>query len=95
MCNAIAKLNTMTLYTTTTYLYFNVYLVKSVFFRTRIMYLTLKQNKELKLIYEIVIYTKLELRGKFLREILYFNSNSIGIGLTTPETMVVMLALKL
>ena len=95
MCNVIAKLNITTLYTTSTYLYFNAYLVKSIFFGTEIMHLNSNQNKELKLICEIVIYTKLGLGGKFLREILYFNRNSIGIGLTTPKTIVAMLALKL
>ena len=95
MCNAIAKLNSTTLYTTSTYLFFNAYLLKSVFFRTGIMHLTSKQNKELKLIYESVICTKLGLGSKFPREVLYFNRNSVRIGLITPETTVTMLAMKL
>ena len=95
MCSAISKLKAITLYTDSIYLYFNAYLIKSIFFGIGIMHLILKQNKELKVIYEEVICTKLELRSKFPRAILYSNKSSIGIGLIAPETSIAMLASKL
>ena len=95
ICLAIAKLKATTLYTDSTYLYFNAYLIKSVFFGTGIMHLILKQNKELKVICEEAICTKLGLRSKFPRAILYSNKSSIGIELIAPETSIAMLTIKL
>ena len=59
------------------------------------MHLSSKQNKELKVIYEEAICTKLGFGSKFPRAVLYSNRNSIGIGLITPETVIAMLATKL
>ena len=62
MRKAVAKLNNMILHSNLTYLYFNVYLLKSVFFRCGIINLNEKQEKELQRMYEEMIVIKFGLR---------------------------------
>ena len=77
------------------YLYFNAYLIKSVFFRCGIVKLNEKQLKDLKQTYENAIAQKMNLGATFLRAMLYFRRNTLGIGLIKQETIIAMLACKL
>ena len=72
--------NTLILYYQA-YIYFNTYMVKSIFFGTAIFKLTAKQEEELKNIYEPVILKKLGLSKTFPRKLLYIKKTSISISL--------------
>ena len=63
------------------YLYFDAYLLKSMFFRYGAVYLTEGQERQLQIIHEKVIVQKLILRANFLRAILCSRQNAVGIGL--------------
>ena len=71
MRKAVAKLNNMILYLNLTYLYFNIYLLKSIFFGIGIMQITEKQEKEMQLMCEETTYSKLGLGRKFPQLALY------------------------
>ena len=68
---AIGKLNNTILQLSLTYLYFNAYLLKSIFFGTGIIQIIEKQEKEMQLMYEETICSKLGLGRKFLQLVLY------------------------
>ena len=78
---AIAKLMNTNIKIPLTYLYFNAYLMKSVYFGCGIFGLTNPQENELKRIYEEAILVKLNLRRKFPWAILYVKKSAMGIGL--------------
>jgi len=71
MKKVVVKLNNTILHPNLIFLYFNTYLLKSIFFRCEIINLNEKQEKELQKMYEEMITTKLGLGQKFLRHILY------------------------
>ena len=95
MRKSVVKLNNTVLYSNLTYLYFNAYLLKSIFFECRIVNLNEKQEKELQRIHEEMISIKLRLGQKFPRHVLYTRRNAIGIGLIKPNTTITMLTIKL
>jgi len=76
------------------YIYFNMHIVKSVFFGTGILKLILKQEEELKSIYESVILNKLGLNKTFPRKLLCTKKTSIVLGLLLPKTVLAMLSIK-
>ena len=91
----IGRLNNTILKPHLTYLYFNVYLLKSVLFGCRVVNINNKQDKILCSVYEEIILLKLGLRKKFLHYILYTRDNAVGIRLFKPKTAIAMLSMKL
>ena len=76
------------------HIYFNMCIMKSIFFRTGILKVILKQEEELKSIYEPVILNKLGLSKIFLRKLLYTKKTSIRIELLLLKTVLAILSIK-
>ena len=76
------------------YVYFNMYILKSVFFSCAVVHLTNKQIVELKRIYEVPLLRKLQLSTRFPKELLYIQKLRLRVGLLAPETVLVILKLK-
>ena len=68
---AITKLNSTILYPQQAYLYFNAYLLKSMYFGSDIMWLNKEQDENLRRIYKELIAVILGLGKKCSRAILY------------------------
>ena len=77
------------------YIYFNVYLIKKVYFGYGIVEITAQQEQILKNIYKEIILHKLGYSVKFPRRVLYIRRNTLGIGLIRLKTVIETLALKL
>ena len=75
--------------------YFNVYMITSVFFGYGVITLIKKEEKELQRIYKEPILVKMGLSRKFLWTILYTRKSILGIGLMKPSTIIDILKLKL
>jgi len=93
--NAIDKLNNTVIYPQLTYIFYNAYLIKSVYFGIGIICLTPNQELELMRIYEPTILRKLNLSSKLPRRILYTRKLSLGIGIMKPSTIIDTLKAKL
>ena len=91
----MAKLLKTKLTALLTYIYFNAYLMKSVYFRCGIYQLDNKQEQILKNIYENLFLWKLQLSEKMLREVLYARKKALGVGIVAPSTVIDTLTLKL
>jgi len=92
---AISKLNNTPMNSRNAYLYYNMYLIKKVYFGCGIIRITRKQENELLKICERPILRKLGLSEKFPRELLYSRKSALGIGLLKPSTIIAILAAKL
>ena len=75
-------------------IYFNVYMIKAVFFGCGVIELNPKEEVELKRIYEEPMLIKLGLSRKFPRVVLYMRKSALGIGLMAPSTIIAILKLK-
>jgi hypothetical protein len=95
MKEAIGKLNKTEMITSTASLYYNMYLIKKVYFGCGIITITEQQEEILKKIYEPVILRKMGLSEKFPRAVLYSRQTALGVGLMSPKTIIDSLALKL
>ena len=91
----IAKLEQTQIPIQLVYVYYNIYLIKAVYFGCGIIQLTPNEEKILKAIYEEPILIKLGYSKKFPRRVLYMRKNVLGIGLLRPKTIMKILALKL
>ena len=76
------------------HVYFNMYVLKSVFFDCAVVHLTKKQIAELKRTYEVPLLRKLQLSTRFPKELLYARKSWLGVGLLALETVLAMLKLK-
>ena len=76
------------------YIYFNMYMIKSVFFGCGVIELNSREEEELKRIYEEPLLIKLGLGRKFPRIVLYKRKSALGIGLMKPSTVIAILKLK-
>ena len=76
-------------------IYFNVYVMTSVVFGSRVVSLTESQEKEFKRMQEDPILIKLVLSKKFTRAALCSRKSALGVGLMEPSTIIDMLELKL
>ena len=92
---AVFKLKNTKIVVPTAYLYYNMYLIKKVYFGCEIVHLTEQQEQELKRIYEPVLLKKLGLSENFPRSVLYSRKTALGVGLLAPRTIIDALALKL
>jgi len=75
--------------------YYNTYMIRTVYFGCGIMTLDPKEELELKRIYERPLLTKLGFSVTFPRYAMYARKSALGLGLMTPRTMIEMLKLKL
>ena len=64
-----------------TYMYFNMYMTRVVFFGYDSIDLLEKQNKDLRKVYENLISKRLDLGKKFLCKVLYSWRLVLGVGL--------------
>ena len=92
---SVTKLIATNINTTQAYIYFNIYLLTSIYFGTRIISLNKKQCKELKWLYEKPILAKLKLSCKMPKDVLYSRRSALSVGLILPETVVTIAQLKL
>ena len=95
MKDAIDALKNTTIAISTASMYYNMYLIKKVYYGGGIFSLNKRQETILMNIYESVILTKMGLSVKFPRRVLYARKTALGVGLMAPSTIMSMLALKL
>jgi len=95
MKDAIGSLKNTNIAVLTASMYYNMYLIKKVYYGGGIFTLNDRQEKILKTIYESVILNKLGLSVKFPRKVLYARKSALGVGLMAPRTIMSVLALKL
>ena len=75
--------------------YYNVYMIKSVFFGCGIIELNEQQERELRRIYKEPLLLKLGLSRKFPRDVLYSRKSALGVGIMKPSTIIDILKAKL
>jgi len=75
-------------------IYFNIYMIKSVFFGCGVIEFHLKEERELQRIYEEPILVKLGLSKKYPQAVLYTRKSILGIGLMKPSIIIAILKLK-
>ena len=95
MKDAIGKLKNTTIAVSTASMYYNMYLIKKVYYGGGVFSITNRQETILKNIYETVILNKMGLSQKFLLKALYARKLALGVGLMSPSTILNILALKL
>ena len=95
MIIAIKKLNNTSITIANAHMYYNMYLIKQVYFGCEVIKLTPKQEKTLLEISERAILKKLGLSEKFPRAVLHSRKTALGVGLMKPTTIVNILTLKL
>ena len=95
MRDAIEALKQTILADSTASMYYNMYLIKKVYYGSGIYVINKRQEKILKSIYESVILNKMGLSIKFPRKVLYARKSALGVGLMAPRTIMSILALKL
>jgi len=76
-------------------IYYNTYMIKSVYFGCGIVKLESNEIKELKRMYEGPILKKLGFSKNFPRNVLYSRKSALGIGLMDPNTIMDTLKLRL
>jgi len=84
----VAKLKKTTINLHRTYLVFNAYIMKSIYFGYGIIELHKKEEEILHKEYKEIILVKLGLSKKFPRSILYMRKSALGIGLIRLSTVV-------
>ena len=94
MITSIIKLMNTDINPYQAHVYFNMHILKSVFFSCIVVHLTNKQIAELKKIYEVPLLHKLQLSTRFSKELLYARKSWLGVELLAPETVLAMLKLK-
>ena len=92
---SIAKLINMNIHSLLTYVFYNAYLLKSVYFRRGIMFITEKQEQKFHLIYKATVLKKLGLSSKFPWQVLYARKSALGIGIMKLTSFIETLGLKL
>lgn len=63
------------------YIFFNMYMIRSIFFGMGIVDITKAQNNKLKKMYKLPIARKLNVGNKFPKKMMYMRRNSLGVGL--------------
>jgi len=93
MKESITKLMNTLMSAIQTYIYFNMYLTRSVFL-CNIIELTMQQERILIEIYERLILKKLGLSKKFPKVLLCSRRSALGVRLVKSSTYLAMLTLK-
>jgi len=94
MRSTILKLSNTNIYPLLTYVFYNKYFIKTVYFGYRIISINTQQEIELRKIFEEIILKKLDLRSTFPRWVLYTRKSAIRIIIMKPSIIINMLALK-
>ena len=81
MQEALCKLKSMPLSIANAYMYYNMYLMRKVYFGCGIITLMPNQEKILMKISKSILLRKMGLSKKFLRKMLYTRKSALGIGL--------------
>ena len=76
-------------------IYINTNLINRIYFKSEIIDLSNKQDKEVKRIYKTLILKKLILSKKFPRRVLHMRRFTLGIGYIRPKTVINLLKIKL
>ena len=95
MHKAMSKLRSTPITIANAYVYFNMYLITSVYFGCRVLTLNPKQEEELMKISEATLLRKLGLSKRFPRKILCTRKSQLGAGILKPTTIMTILSLKL
>ena len=95
MKEAMCKLKWVPISIVNTHMYYNMYLLRRVYFGYGIMRLMPNQEKELMKLSENVLIKKMGLSKKFPRKLLYARWNSIGVGIIQPNTAIAMNKIRL
>ena len=94
MITSITKLMNTDINPYQAHVYFNMHVLKSVFFSCAVVHLAKKQIAELKRTYEAPLLRKLQLSTRFPKELLYVWKLWLGVGLLAPKTVLAILKLK-
>ena len=95
MSESITKLMNLDINSYQASVYYNMYMIKAVLFRYSVVELHLKEEEELKRIYEEPFLQKLGLSKKFPRAVMYTRKSTLGLGIMAPSTIIALLKLKL
>ena len=95
LAKAIFKLHSISIHLQLIYMFFNAYLIASIYFRCGVIKIIEKQELELMKIYKKIVLRKLRLSEKFPRVILYSRKTLLGLGLLKPSIIIKTLVLKL
>ena len=95
LINSVKKLMLTKITLQQAYIYFNMYMFKSIFFGIGMIKINKRQIKEIKRIYERPILTKLQLSKTFLKVLLYSRKAFLGVKLIVPEIVITIAILKL
>ena len=91
----MAKLEQTEMLIQLVYIYYNVYLIKKVYFGYGILQINNKQEKILQVIYKEPIVKKLGYSMKIPKRVIYIRRNTLGIGILKPKMIIETLVLKL
>ena len=94
MYRVMSKLRSTPLSITNTYVYFNIYLIKQVYFGSGVLNLNPKQEEELMKISKVTLLRRLGLSERFPRKILYTKKSQLGVGILKPSTIIIILSMK-
>ena len=94
MITSITKIMNTNINLYQAHVYFNIYMLKSIFFSCAVVHLINKQIAELKRIYKVPLLRKLQLSTRFPKELLYIWKSWLGVGLLAPEIVLAILKLK-
>ena len=92
---AMSKLKKVPISIVNAHLYYNMYLLRRVYFGCGIMQLMPNQEKELIKISEPILLKKMGLSINFPRKLLYARKSALGVGLIKPSTMILILSMRL
>ena len=95
MYRSISKLRSIPLSIANAYSYFNIYLIKHVYFRYEVLQLNQKQEGELMKISEATMIRKIGLSNQFPQKSLYTKKSQLGVGILKPSAIIAILSLKL
>ena len=95
MLEAMYKLKNATMVVSTASMYYNMYLIKKVYFGCGVISIMFQLERILKKIYEPIILKKLGLSENFPRAVLYSRKTALGVGLIAPRTIINELSMKL
>lgn len=94
LIESIKKLMRTELTSHQVHVYFNIYMLKSVFFGCGVVSLIKREENEMKRTCETPMLKKLGLSTKLPREVMYVRKTALGLGLIEPCTVLSILTLK-
>jgi len=95
MRKVMDKLSNTLMSVANAYIFYNMYLIKQVYFGCEVVNLMPQQEEILQELSESTLLKKLGLSENFPRKILYSRKSELGVGILKPSTIITILALKL